>query len=447
MAAMQDSAIHYDETVELTVMTVAGSKVAVLTVPHSETVYAVKQRICRADTDHRFELGRFQLVHGCSVLEDFQRLSDCCPHSSATLQAVASGRSTLAMFLCSEEGAVEDSDGATEPAVGAWGAAVAGLADIADSVFRSEHMHSERHRPGLESLLVALTGQVRAQVVLWIMQTCHALLFDDSILHGAVLTLDRYYSMRGEPINESELMRLSLAAICTEMKLASTDQFPPGYWQRILEHLSQGQVTLASVLRTEIGVLQRLTYAVGVPTPLTFLRGLSLRMQKVFASQAREWLVCSSFLTELVMYDAPLQYRYPHAILAAGAICASLLACEAPDEAHSTLLEDLAAFCPELCPADAKVGECAEDLLMLWDSCSRGASQWTDCFVSLHAKYDWARLGSTGPRGVAGAAGAGLSARRGLEELRRRQAEAEQLMQHVPRQAGGLYEAPVLMVM
>merc|ERR1719160_491289 len=105
------------------------------------------------------------------------------------------------------------------------------------------------------------------------MLACHALMFEKAMLHGVVVALDRYYAARRyAPVGEGELMRLALAAICTEMKIANSDHFPPGYWQRILGHLSQGQVTLKSILSTEVMMLKQLKYVVGVPNPLTFLR-------------------------------------------------------------------------------------------------------------------------------------------------------------------------------
>merc|ERR1719162_2399065 len=110
---------------------------------------------------------------------------------------------------------------------------------------------------------------------------CAAVGLDDQLLHGAVLTLDRYCASQTEPVDECRLLRLCLAVLCTEMKLASLDEFPSGTWQRLLLHLGQGRETLPNIFAAESEVLRQVGFNVWVPTAQTFLRGLGLRLCQV----------------------------------------------------------------------------------------------------------------------------------------------------------------------
>merc|ERR1712110_1179254 len=178
---------------------------------------------------------------------------------------------------------------------------------------------------------------------------CESTLIDDALLHGAALTLDRYAAACTGVINETELFKLALASLCTEMKLATEDDFPMGYWQRVLLYLSNGREVLPAVLQTEAGMLRKLQFVVGVPMVLTFLNGLGMRFTNtelqtmhngfhmgrppVSTRTAALQLGFARFLAELVLYDVELQYRYPPAILAAGILGTALFATSPPEEA------------------------------------------------------------------------------------------------------------------
>eukprot|EP00443_Scrippsiella_acuminata_P072150 CAMPEP_0115550472 /NCGR_PEP_ID=MMETSP0271-20121206/95239_1 /TAXON_ID=71861 /ORGANISM="Scrippsiella trochoidea, Strain CCMP3099" /LENGTH=225 /DNA_ID=CAMNT_0002984055 /DNA_START=22 /DNA_END=697 /DNA_ORIENTATION=- len=128
----------------------------------------------------------------------------------------------------------------------------AALGGVVDTVLRAEHSLAERLRPrGAADLERAIEGRHRAELINWMVQAFEVLKFDDAILHSVVLTLDRYYAIRALPIEVGSIQKLLLSAVCTEMKLAGAEEFPPGHWQRVLSHLCHGRVALKAILETE----------------------------------------------------------------------------------------------------------------------------------------------------------------------------------------------------
>jgi len=219
------------------------------------------------------------------------------------------------------------------------------------------------------------------------MRSFEILQLDDNLLHAVVLTLDRYYARRVTPMDEALLQRVLLSAVCTEMKITSSMEFPADHWQHLLTHLCQGRVSLAAILRTELDVLSRLGFVVGVPTPLAFLRGLSIRLRA--AEEAPKWQYLAGFLLELTLFDADLEYTYSHVILAAAALGASYRAFAAPAERHQDLLEDLSTYLPDTRrSSEVDLFACQEEILTLWVQCSAGAHEWVDFFRPLQAKLN-----------------------------------------------------------
>jgi len=232
--------------------------------------------------------------------------------------------------------------------------------------------------------------------------------FDDQLLHGAVLTLDRYSASLSTPIADAQLLRLCLAALCTEMKLAPNDDFPYGCWQRSLLHLGQGGVGLPQILATETEILHKLDFKVWIPNTLTFLRGLGLRLCHGTVAQQRNGrpglaspvsavqMAMAQIFIEVALCDTHLQYGYPPVVLAAGALGVALLAtcpeaCARANDLqyhlgldelvalHDTLLEDVASYCP----LDAVVGlvrECEHRVIQLWLECFHQQSSWSEYY-------------------------------------------------------------------
>jgi len=387
-------------TAEIEVRTIGGNLIGdnALAVDLNETVIAFKERLARK-AGMSSEIKSLRLVFGCVQLQDHKRLEECGVSSEgANMQLVTVGASSLAMHL--EHHGLENH----------------GILDVVDSVFQAEHQVSQKHMPQPEAVCRAMDAHRRGQVVSWMTMACNAMRFDDSLLHGSVLNLDRFYATRSEPLEESQLFRLSLAAICTEMKLATVDLFPSGYWQRVLNHLSQGHESLEKILQTEAKMLSQLGFVTGIPTPLTFLRGLGLRFagssQGKQRSGAAYWKL-ASFLLELALYDPELEYRYPHSVLAAGALGAALLSAGAEsadastlppesvvsehkflleeelDDVHETLLEDLASYCPDVHSSNLRkqVRDCEKDLLLMWKNCMGGVGPWVEFYTHLNGKH------------------------------------------------------------
>jgi hypothetical protein len=364
------------DMVELTIQSLSGAELAVLECSASSTVYEVKQRlreISGADL-----MGQQQLVFGCHALEDCYTLASYgAAGPKATLQCVRLRPSGVALHLEAQRSSLNPEE-----------ALSASLSDVADSVMQAEHAQSERHRPCAAHLGRAMTARRRGELVSWMVQAFDALQFTDDILHSTVLTLDRYYARRKTPIQDTSLQKVLLAAVCTEMKLASSTNFPPGNWQRVVAHLCQGRLHLPSILKAEREVLSSLGFVVGVPTPLTFLHGLGLRLEEAASTtEASQWLSSALFLLELALFEPRVQYSYPHAVLAAAALSAALHACGAPVERHQALLEDLSAYCPHVPHLDEAVAACEEELITLWLQSSKSENNLGDFYTRLEAKF------------------------------------------------------------
>jgi len=358
--------------VELTMQGLNGDTLATL---RCTTVYEVKQRLSNCCSTM---VGQQQLTLGCHILDDRKTLSHCGVEAPATtLQCVRLCPSGIASYL----EALKDKADPDEAIAGS-------MADIADSVMQFEHEKSERHRPCASDVARAMTHKRRAELVSWMVQAFETLQFTDEILHNTVLTLDRYYARCSEIIPDCALQKILLAAVCTEMKLASTCEFPPGHWQRIIAHLCQGRLDVPCILRTEREMLSKLDYAVGVPTALTFLNGLSMRVQEDTPTvEANQWMSSALFFLELALGDVQVMHAYPHAVLAAAALHAALRACGAPEEKHEQVLEDLSAYCPACTYTEDSVAACEEELLTLWLRSSKNENELGEFYTRLDLKF------------------------------------------------------------
>lgn len=363
------------DSVELTVLDMNGSLLATLQCSRSDLVRDVRRKLVRASGA---ALGEHRLVCGSTVLKDREALAPSVAQRPAvTLLCIRMGPSGISRHLEARR-ASEDPDVAID----------ASLAELADGVMQREHAVSERARPCPADMLESITPTHRGELINWMVEAFDLLCFDDSILHGVVLTLDRYCSILRSPIDIGSIQRILLAAVCTELKLASEDILPRGQWQRILTHLCHGRLSVASILREEQELLMRLGFMVAVPTSLTFFRQLSVRVHEaVPAVEAAQRQDLALFLLELALFEPELQHCYPHAVLAAGAVSAALRSWDAPGEQHEAVLEDLATYCPGLCGLEATVQNCEEDLLELWLGCSVGKNPWCQYYERLEMKF------------------------------------------------------------
>jgi len=255
-----------------------------------------------------------------------------------------------------------------------------------DSVMQTEHALSEGARPCAADVAMAITPQHRGELVNWMVQAFHAIHFDDSMLHSIVLTLDRYYARRASPIEATAIQQVLMAAVCTEMKLASASESPYGNWQHLLAHLCHGRLSMAAILKAEFDVLRRLGFVVGIPTPVTFLREFAMRLDEAGAD-SHEALQLALFLLELALFEPEVQYAQPHVILAAGALSAALRALDAPPAQREALVEDLPIYCQDLHSMENAVLDCEESLLNHWLMCSTGSITWSQFYVHLENKF------------------------------------------------------------
>lgn len=378
-------------TLELKVLSLSGTLVAVLEVVSTETVREVKERlrcITGATTNQQ------QLVYGRKLLKDSRKLIHCgMKPPEATVQLVlihcASGISRYLEVMFAA-GAVDNGKGID--------ALEASLADIVDSVLQSEHRLSQRCRPNPADLTRLGGGapdpRRRAELIKWMLEAFDILQFDDAMLHAVVLTLDRFYVKTQSPMDDSSLQRVLLSAVCTELKTSNLED--EHHWKHVLLHLCQGRVALPTVLRTELEVLSRLDFVVSVPTPLCFLRGLSIRL--LAEAEAPRWLGLACFLLELAMFDTDLEYGYPHVILAAAALGAALRVLAPTASFSKDLLENVAAYTPEadMESCARELHTCQEELLTLWLQCAAGVHELSPFYRPLQVKLTQ-RIGVTFP--------------------------------------------------
>ncbi|CAE8639229.1 unnamed protein product, partial [Polarella glacialis] len=117
-------------------------------------------------------------------------------------------------------------------------------------------------------------------------------------------------------------------------------------------------------------------------------------------------------LIELALYDANLQYRFPPAVLAAGALGVALLtvgpeelddlnagSMEGPALArspeflliqaeHEALLDDLSSYCPSLVGREVALRDCERGIFQTWqDCCGNTTSRLTECYGVLAQRH------------------------------------------------------------
>jgi len=402
----------------LQVFSLAGAQVCELRVGPSALVIKVKRRIARAC---KIPAGEQRLVFAGELMHDDATLEQCGLAGDAidpadaspelrpmAVQCIRMGQSHLAQCL---EGLAGDAD----PDI----AVEASLGVVADTVLRAEHALSERTRArGLTDLGRAIRPLHRSELISWAIQAFDVLRFDESLLHSVVFTLDRFYATRTGYIEVGQIQKILLAVVCTEMKLAGADDFPPGHWQRVLAHLSHGHIELKDILEKEYEVLAGLAYEVDVPTPVTFLRELALA-PGTLAQASRQVGPAGSvssaadppdlgaasgpgsravelalFLLDICLFSPEMLYSRPHCVLAAGALSAALRVVEAdPDvrqacsEMRQRAMEDLSLYAShQHCVSEGEALDCEEDLLWFWHSRAIGETD-QQFFPVVQAKF------------------------------------------------------------
>lgn len=247
------------------------------------------------------------------------------------------------------------------------------LADVADSACRSLHQISQRHLPSASLLHEGLTPADRQETLVWLVQAFDVMHFSDSLLYDTALLLDRYYALPPrEDIRSGESQRKLLAAVCMALKTGSNaeTQLP---LRQVVTHLGHDQVPFDDVMEAELVMLRKLKFDVGTPTALDFLEALGTRLGSLRISESCRSL--AEFLLQLSLQDAPLHYRFPHAVLAASAFVLALYTSRAPSLAQTVILEDLSIYCPEALLTNGLLGQCCASLHNLWLRSASAAEQ------------------------------------------------------------------------
>lgn len=400
--ALPPRADCFAEVLNVTVMSLDGCAMNSLRATPSDTVRQVKQRLAVLSGD---DTGLLQLVYGCSRLKDSDTLGEFCAGATTTSSLMdvfgeakaeeAPQPTTELVFHCIRLGRssiasrfelLRDSADPNAQLAGS-------IADVADSVMQIESSTSDEKRPRPESILLAMPAIVRSRLIAWMIEAFDVLQFDCHFLFGTVLTLDRYCAAVAAPREQSEMGLALLAAICTEMKLARADIFPPEHMKRLLHHLCQGHFALEDILRTEYKMLTKLDFSMWVPSTLTFFGGLTLRFGDIgnldsLGKEEQRWVWLAMMLLRIALLDVDTQYSFPHAILAAAALSGAMGVCEAAEEHREGLLQDLASYRPSSGFTDHDlVLECEERLLQLWSECTTGESPHTEFFGALEARF------------------------------------------------------------
>lgn len=380
------------DLIEVTVYTLSGRILAVLSCCRDCTILDLKTRLSRvtgALICHQ------QLVSGKKLL-DSDSIAACETLTPVvTLQYVQTEPSSVAQIL--QERASWDN-----PAQ----AVESSLVDVIDSMMQREHNLSEEGRL-LRAIEVerAMPFDRRAELIAWMTQALDACNIDSCILHGAVATLDRYYAVQGAQLSNHVLHRTVLGAVCTELKLVDNR---PTYWKSLIKHLCQGRERLSKVLETEYHILSKLNFVCGLPVPLTFLRGLGLRYVTCKTAalphsnaepQPDTSVPLALFFLELALLDPHLLYDQPHVILAGAAMSAAYRATSAPQESLRELFDDLLTYAPALVDTvKEELVECEGRLLRLWVDSFQTNHEFIESYEYLTAKYASALRGVSATR-------------------------------------------------
>lgn len=259
------------------------------------------------------------------------------------------------------------------------------LAEVVDSALRAQHLVSEKHRPSSEALLQGLPPLHRQETLLWLLQAFDVMHFNDSLLFDATLVLDRYYATCPKEDGPGAAQRSLLAAVCTALKTGSPIEIQLPLKQLIM-HLGRDQVPFDEVLAAELFMLRKLRFHVGTATARDFLEGFWERLSVEGVNPA--CLNLAEFLLQLTLTDAPLHYRFPHAILAASCLTLALQNTKAPQSAYEAMLDDVALhFHDSVHPCQTMV-DCMQRVHHFWvRSVSQPQLDQNACLLHLCKKF------------------------------------------------------------
>jgi len=250
----------------------------------------------------------------------------------------------------------------------------ASLSDLCSSVLRAKHQESERHRPVAEAVLTGMREEERERVILWLFM-CAGFL-DDSVIHAAVLLLDRFSAVATERIDARQLHLIVIAIVSIAVKVSGgADEFSrPRRLREILLTLSQHQYSVEVIFATEAQVLKALNCDVASPSVLDFLHTWVLPLGSsafehgpaspsasaalaggATSSATTPPAILARFLLQLSLLDVRLHYKYPQSVIAASAAYIAMWCTAARPERMVALLRD-ASMCQDTREVDANLG-------------------------------------------------------------------------------------------
>jgi len=240
------------------------------------------------------------------------------------------------------------------------------LVDVADSALHVQHKVAEKHRPIAEKILEGIPAPHRQETLQWLLQAFDVMHFSDSLVFDAALVLDRYYANGQTDESPGAAQRILLASVCTALKTGSPVEMQLPLKQMVM-HLGRDQVPFDEVLVAELLMLRKLKFHVGTPTARDFMEGMWARMETEWTSEPCWYL--AEFLLQLTIIDAPLYYKFPHAILSSSCLVLGLQSTRAPQSAYSAMWEDLALhFHDDVQPRQAML-DCVQRVHQHWARC------------------------------------------------------------------------------
>lgn len=228
----------------------------------------------------------------------------------------------------------------------------AALRDVLGRVLQAYHEESQSHLPVRERILSGLGSRERDQILLWLLQVCDLRSLPDSVFYMAVVLFDRYCAVLEERIPTGHLHLKVLAILSISMKVTggADDTRKPWKLRELLACLGQQQHSVEDIFREEVKLLCALSFEVSAPSALDFLDALVLPFTQPDRPEASSPVVIlAKFLLQLSLLDASLHYRYPHAVLAAGAVYVALWCTRAKPARVAALLGDVAAAAGGAC--------------------------------------------------------------------------------------------------
>jgi hypothetical protein len=221
--------------------------------------------------------------------------------------------------------------------------------DLCNIVLRSSQVESNKFTPSAVSILSNIRAEDREATLLWLFQVCATIDIQDSVLYLSVLLLDRFCASLVSPIPMDRLQIVTVAIISISLKVngAVDENANSAKMQDLLPHLGQHRFTLPQINLAAHEVLRRLDYSVTMPSAVDFLDTLLLPHCSLGNTRVSPVWCLAKFVLQLSLLDVPLHYRYPHSVLAAGAVHLALWCTRADPEHASALLADVARCCSQ----------------------------------------------------------------------------------------------------